>query len=244
MSYGPGDNAFVIDRPSAEGGDKKQVFAEKAKAQLDRLYEQLNEDIRPASENKRGLIRIASQHNVDLGLDDASAVTPLTLKNSQLSSDVAACRSGVREAKADVGALREDACDVRRIANAAAERAQRALDAAQGAETASDGMEYPTDATFKAMPAAAQYPYTPPGASHSFSRYEIRLPLMGRWIYCGFLKYHWRETGTNNPNEGDVEVPLCGVAPGGSVIWYATMENNGAFIKNSQTFGFIWKLAG
>ena len=51
MSYGPGDNAFVIDRKSAEGGDKVQIFAEKVKAQLDKIYEQLNEDIRPASEN-------------------------------------------------------------------------------------------------------------------------------------------------------------------------------------------------
>lgn len=238
MSYGPGDNAFVIDRKSAEGGDKVQIFAEKAKAQLDKIYEQLNEDIRPASENERGLLRIASQHDVDLGLADASAITPLTLRNSQLAADVRDAKTQAEENAASISTLGGEVAAVKSTAMSAASVAQQALDAAQsgGGSGGAGASVVPTADTFRAMPDVGSHPSPDyPGINMR----AIKLPDGGTWAYCGRLDYMWG----NNDAENPASASLCGVAAGGTVVWRATTQNHGLQMRSHQVYGFVWKVS-
>ena len=238
MSYGPGDNAFVIDRKSAEGGDKVQIFAEKVKAQLDKIYEQLNEDIRPASENERGLIRIASQHDVDLGLADASAITPLTLRNSQLAADVSDAKTQAGTNAASIGTLGGEVAAVRSTAMSAASVAQQALDAAQsgGGSGGAGASAVPTAETFKAMPEVGIYP-SPDYPSVNIR--AIKLPDGGTWAYCGRLDYMWGNADAENP----ASASLCGVAAGGTIVWRQTTQNHGGQMRSHQLYGFVWKIS-
>lgn len=240
MAYGPGDNAFVIDRPTSEGGDSVERAMQKTQAQFDALYEKLNEDIGPASENTRGLIRLASQDEVNAGDEDAAALTPKTLANSSLAASVAANTVSALELAQAESAMQQAISSASNTADEALEKAKEANAAASAsAQAASGGMEYPTDATFKAMPDLEPYD----GSGTIDNRRKLKLPAGGKWIYCGAIKYHWQETGTSEPDEGDAEEALCGIGDGGSVIWHSTMANHGAYIAYSQTFGFVWKMA-
>ena len=240
MAYGPGDNAFVIDRPTSEGGDSVERAMQKTQAQFDALYDDLNTDIGPASENTRGLIRLASQSEVNAGAEDAAAVTPKTLANSELAAKVAANSVSALELAQSESAMQQAISSASNTADEALEKAKQASTAAaQAADIVDEGMEYPTDATFKAMPALE--PYDATGTIDN--RRKLKLPSGGKWIYCGALTYHWQESGTSEPGEGDMIEPLCGIGDGGSVIWHSTMTNHGADIAYSQTFGFVWKMA-
>lgn len=245
MAYGPGDNAFVIDRPTSEGGDSVERAMQKTQAQFDALYEKLNEDIGPASENTRGLIRLASQAEVNAGDEDAAALTPKTLANSSLASSVAANTASALGLAQAESAMQQAIASASSTADEALEKAKEANAAASAsAQAASGGMEYPTDSTFKAMPAVTgPTSYTVSGVT--LTRYELKLPPGGTWIYCGRLKYHWQTSG-QNANDGDEEVALCGIAAGGAVIWNSGADGTGynrGHYTSSTTFGFCWKLA-
>lgn len=234
MNYGPGDNRIII----AADGDSIESGFVKTKAQFDALYDRLAEDLSPATSTKAGIVRIASQTETDTGSADAPVITPLKLASSVFAAKAA-------ENTDDLAAFALSADALRSAIDKLSADARNALAAASAVfgvlVGGNDVMEKPAAGTFKVMPAAAPYPYTPAGGSYSRNRYEIRLPLNGRWIYCGSLKYHWTETGTGEPDEGDAEVPLCGVADGGTVIWGDTSTNRA--ITSHKEYGFIWRTA-
>ena len=68
MSYGPGVNGIVYDKPVAEGGDSVATMAQHAQAQLSALYAELNADI----------VR-ANQNDVNTGVESNKLVTPAAL---------------------------------------------------------------------------------------------------------------------------------------------------------------------
>ena len=236
MSYGPGDNRIII---AADGDSIKSGFV-KTKAQFDALYDRLASDLSPATSTKAGIVRIASQMETDTGSADAPVITPLKLASSVFAAKAAESTASLAASASQADVLRGLITKLQSDAAAAMSAALAAM-AASGANGGSNVMEIPSAATFLALPDAAQKPYTPAGASYSRNRYEIRLPLMGRWIYCGALVYYW---GTTSPEgSGEVVVPLCGVADGGTVIWGAEGETHGFDITAVISYGFIWRTA-
>lgn len=246
MSYGPGDNAFVIDRPSAEGGDKVQIFAEKTKAQLDRLYEQLNSDVHAANENERGLVKIATLVEVDVGIANDSALTPYTFDRSALAetaknaaskaSDNAESIETIRE---NISALETDIADAEETAGSALAKAQRIEDMLPGGSGQQFTPNMPTggeSGTFRAMPAVGTYP-SPDYPSVNIR--AIKLPDGGTWAYCGRLDYMWGNNDTENP----ASASLCGVAAGGTIVWQQTTQNHGNQMRAHQVYGFVWKIS-
>ncbi|MDO4562073.1 MAG: hypothetical protein Q4C86_14155 [bacterium] len=239
MAYGQGENELVIDRPSASGGDKVQMSFSKVNAQLDALYAQLNADIVPATENTRGLVRIASQHEVNLGLADATAVTPLALRNSQLAADAAAAKAAASANAASIGALENEVEAVRSVAVSAQETAQQALNAVQGGGSggAPGAPAMPTEETFMAMPpltvkAIPVYE----GSANTVNYCVVELPPGGLWAYCGHVTF-----AKTNGDSGlfDDSADICGLSAGGTVVWrhVANVSAGGG------TSGFIWKVS-
>ena len=243
MAYGPGENAYIIDRPTSEGGDSVERFAQKTEAQFDALYTKLNAEIAPASQNSRGLVRLATQNEVNGGAADDAVVTPKTLANSSLATSITNSATSAAALTSTASSLTTQANTAESTAAEALEKAEQAVaKAEEAADEATAGMEYPTDATFKAMPEVEAYD----SSGGIDNRRKLKLPSGGKWIYCGRLIYHWENPNVSvdsSEREGDEDVALCGIGTGGSVIWHSTMDNHGQYLAYSMVYGFCWKFA-